>query len=329
MLTVNTIAEARAACTEARAEGRSVGLVPTMGAFHAGHRSLMATARGECDFVVVSLFVNPTQFSPNEDLAAYPRDLHGDTGIAEAVGVDLMFVPTVEAMYPEPGRTTVHVGGLTTGLCGGGRPGHFDGVATVVTKLFAIAGPCRAYFGRKDAQQLAVVRRLVRDLDLPVEVVGCPLVRDDDGLAMSSRNAYLDAEERAGALVLLRALRAGVEAVTAGLRDGAALRALVAAAITGVGAVTLEYAEVVDPTTLEPIVELDRTALVAVAARVGRARLIDNVTLDLEGERVTADLGITADGVPIPARPEGERAGDSRSGDSRSGDPVPANRVSP
>ena len=163
-----------------------------MGYFHEGHRSLMRAARAENDFVVVSLFVNPTQFGPNEDLAAYPRDLDGDAAVAEAEGVDVLFTPTVDEMYPTGARTTVHVDGLTAGPLRRQPPGHFDGVTTVVAKLFSIVGPCRAYFGRKDAQQLAVVRRMAADLDLPVEVVGCPLVREPDGLAMSSRNAYLD-----------------------------------------------------------------------------------------------------------------------------------------
>ncbi|HUV11495.1 MAG TPA: pantoate--beta-alanine ligase, partial [Acidimicrobiia bacterium] len=196
MRTVRTVADVRDACGGWRTAGGIVGLVPTMGAFHDGHRSLMKAARAECDRVVVSLFVNPTQFAPNEDLAAYPRDPEGDRALAESIGVDLLFAPTFEEMYPEPGRTTVHVAGLTARLCGADRPTHFDGVTTVVTKLFSITGPCRAYFGRKDAQQLAVVRRMTRDLDLPVEVIGCPLVRDPDGLAMSSRNAHLSVEER-------------------------------------------------------------------------------------------------------------------------------------
>ncbi|MET0276286.1 MAG: pantoate--beta-alanine ligase, partial [Acidimicrobiia bacterium] len=205
MITVTTIAEVRASCDAARRRGARVGFVPTMGYFHEGHRSLMRAARADNDFVVVSLFVNPTQFGANEDLDAYPRDLEGDSTAAESEGVDVLFMPTVAEMYPAGARTTVHVDGLTAGLCGASRPGHFDGVTTVVAKLFSIIGPCRAYFGRKDAQQLAVIRRMTTDLDLPVDVVGSPLVREPDGLAMSSRNAYLSSDERRTALVLSRA----------------------------------------------------------------------------------------------------------------------------
>jgi pantoate--beta-alanine ligase len=207
VITVERIAGVRGACDGARGRGASVGLVPTMGAFHEGHRSLMRAARAANDFVVVSLFVNPTQFAPTEDLAAYPRDLERDAAIAAAEGADVLFTPPVDEMYRAGARTTVHVEGLTDVLCGASRPGHFDGVTTVVTKLFSIVGPCRAYFGRKDAQQLAVVRRMTADLDLPVEVVGCPLVREYDGLAMSSRNAYLSPDDRAAATVLRRGRR--------------------------------------------------------------------------------------------------------------------------
>lgn len=294
MRTVRTVADVRDACGGWRTAGGIVGLVPTMGAFHDGHRSLMKAARAECDRVVVSLFVNPTQFAPNEDLAAYPRDPEGDRALAESIGVDLLFAPTFEEMYPEPGRTTVHVAGLTARLCGADRPTHFDGVTTVVTKLFSITGPCRAYFGRKDAQQLAVVRRMTRDLDLPVEVIGCPLVRDPDGLAMSSRNAHLSVEERGSALDLFRSLRAGVDAVEAGMRDPVTLGEIVAAEIGGESSIRPEYVEVVDPTTLEPRTQLEGVTLVAVAARVGPARLIDNMTLEVHGDTVTADLGVTA-----------------------------------
>ena len=227
MKTVTTIAEARAACDDARAAGKRVGFVPTMGFFHEGHRSLMRAARAADDFVVVSLFVNPTQFGPTEDLDAYPRDLAGDRAAAEAEGVDLLFTPDTTEMYPAGARTTVHVDGLTEGLCGASRPGHFDGVTTIVAKLFSIVGPSRAYFGRKDAQQLAVIQRMTADLDLPAEVVGCPLVREPDGLAMSSRNSYLEPDERQAATILSGALYMASEAVVRGERDPAALRRLV------------------------------------------------------------------------------------------------------
>jgi pantoate--beta-alanine ligase len=294
VITVERIADVRARCDEARRAGRTVGLVPTMGYFHAGHRSLMRAARAADDLVVVSLFVNPLQFAPTEDLAAYPRDLEGDAAVAARLGVDVLFAPPVEEMYPQdrPVVTTVHVDALTTGLCGGSRPGHFDGVTTVVAKLFSIIGPCRAYFGRKDAQQLAVVRRMVADLDLPVEVVGCPLVREDDGLAMSSRNAYLGDAERAAATVLSRALRAATDAVVAGQRDAAALRELLERRIASEPAVRLDYAEVVESSALTPIDRIDGTVLLAVAAFVGRARLIDNAVVTVSTSGVEVDLGV-------------------------------------
>src|SRR6476619_940046 len=222
MRVVGTIAEVRAATDAARTSGGSVGLVPTMGFFHAGHRSLMAAAVAAHDLVVVSSFVNPMQFAPTEDLAAYPRDPDGDDGLAAGAGVDVMFRPDVDEMYPDgPSRTTGCVAGLTEGMRGATRPTHFDGVTTVVTKLLSIVGPCHAYFGRKDFQQLAVVRRMARDLDLPVTVVGCPLVRESDGLAMSSRNAYLTVEERAAAPALHAALLDAVDAIRTGTRAAA------------------------------------------------------------------------------------------------------------
>ena len=201
MIRVERIDDLRARCEDTRHRGGTVGLVPTMGFFHEGHRSLMRAARAHHDLVVTTIFVNPLQFGPTEDLDAYPRDLAGDAAAADAEGVDLLFTPSVAEMYPEPTRTTVHVAGLTEGLCGAERPTHFDGVTTVVAKLFSIVGPCHAYFGRKDFQQLAVVTRMAADLDLPVRVVGCPLVREPDGLAMSSRNVRLDAGERELSLI--------------------------------------------------------------------------------------------------------------------------------
>jgi len=302
MITLTTIADVRAACDAARAEGRRVGFVPTMGFFHEGHRSLMRAARADNDFVVVSLFVNPTQFGPGEDLAAYPRDLDGDRAAAEAEGVDALFLPTVDEMYPEGARTTVHVAGLTEGLCGASRPGHFDGVTTVVTKLFSIIGPSRAYFGRKDAQQLAVIRRMAADLDLPVEVVGCPLVREPDGLALSSRNTYLDADARQAATILSGALYMASEAVVRGQRDAAAIRQFVVDTIAQAPQVRLDYVEVVDAGTLEPVDHLTVDTLVALAAFVGKARLIDNVTITFPAGVPTPDLGVlTASSGPQEA----------------------------
>jgi pantoate--beta-alanine ligase len=292
VITLTTIDDVRAACDAARTAGHRVGFVPTMGFFHEGHRSLMRAARADNHFVVVSLFVNPTQFAPSEDLAAYPRDPEGDHAAAEAEGVDVLFTPGVDEMYPEGARTTVHVAGLTDRLCGASRPGHFDGVTTVVAKLFSIVGPCRAYFGRKDAQQLAVIRRMTVDLDLPVDVVGCPLVREADGLALSSRNAYLDGEARRAAPVLAGALFAASEAVVAGERDAAVVRQLIVDIVAHVPDVPLDYVEIVDAETLEPIKQLTADTLVALAAFVGKARLIDNVTISFPAGVPTPDLGV-------------------------------------
>ncbi|HLM16907.1 MAG TPA: pantoate--beta-alanine ligase [Acidimicrobiia bacterium] len=292
MITITTIADVRAACDAARADGRHVGFVPTMGFFHEGHRSLMRAARADNDLVVVSLFVNPTQFGPNEDLAGYPRDLDGDTAAAEAEGVDVLFMPTVDEMYRTGARTTVHVDGLTERLCGASRPGHFDGVTTVVAKLFSIIGPSRAYFGRKDAQQLAVIRRMTTDLDLPVEVVGCPLVRETDGLALSSRNVYLDGDARRAATMLSSALYVASEAVVHGQRDAAVVRQLIVDTVGNAPQVRLDYVEVVDAATLDPVDELTADTLVALAAFVGKARLIDNVTIRFPAGVPTPDLGV-------------------------------------
>jgi pantoate--beta-alanine ligase len=295
VITLTDVDDVRRCCAAARAAGRGVALVPTMGGFHAGHRSLMRAARADADLVVVSLFVNPTQFGPGEDLEAYPRDLETDTAVAAAEGVDVLFVPTVAAMYPNGARTTVHVDGLTARLCGRSRPSHFDGVATVVAKLFSIVGPCRAYFGRKDAQQLAVVRRLVADLNLAVTVVGCPLVRDADGLALSSRNAYLDDNERRTATVLHRALRAAADAAGDGVRDAAAIRDAAAATIAAEPGVRLDYAELVDAETIEPAPRVEGELVLAVAAYVGRTHLIDNLRMTATGAGVDTDLGVVAE----------------------------------
>ncbi|MEP6625706.1 MAG: pantoate--beta-alanine ligase [Acidimicrobiia bacterium] len=293
MRTFTTIDELRRACDAARSSGRRVGLVPTMGFFHVGHRSLMDVARRENDFVVVSLFVNPSQFGPNEDLASYPRDPEGDAALVSAAGVDALFVPSVEEMYPGgTPRTTVHVAGLTEGMCGASRPGHFDGVTTIVAKLFAIVGPSRAYFGRKDFQQVAVVRRMARDLDLPVEVVGCPLVREADGLARSSRNVYLSAAERAAAPELHAALVAAGDAVRAGERSADALADLVRSRVARRPELRLEYVEIRDVDDLESLVTLGGEFVIALAASAGRARLIDNVVVAVRGAEVTVDVGV-------------------------------------
>jgi len=271
--------------------GGSVGLVPTMGFFHEGHRSLMRAARANHDVVVTTLFVNPLQFAPDEDLAGYPRDLPADTAAAESEGVDVLFVPSVPEMYPEPTVTTVHVAGLTEGLCGAARPTHFDGVTTVVAKLFSIVGPCTAYFGRKDFQQLVVVRRMAADLDLPVEVVGCPVVREPDGLAMSSRNAYLTADDRARATGIFSSLRAAAAAVEGGERDPNRVVGVVESEAAGHG-LDVEYAAVRRAADLAPLDTLGGETVVAVAAPVGNTRLIDNVTMQIAGAEVSSDLGV-------------------------------------
>lgn len=291
MRVLERVADLRAACDAARRAGERVGLVLTMGFFHEGHRSLMRAARAENDLVVTTLFVNPLQFGPDEDLDSYPRDLEGDAAAASAEEVDVLFVPPVREMYPGGTRTTVHVAGLSGGLCGAARPTHFDGVTTVVAKLFAIVGPCRAYFGRKDAQQLAVVTRMVADLDLPVEVVGCPIVREADGVAMSSRNAYLTAADRSAATVLFGALRDAVRDVERGERSTEVIRTHIVETVVAEPRVELEYVEVRTVDDLEPIATLSGKVLIALAAKVGPARLIDNVTVSVT-DRVTADLGI-------------------------------------
>jgi len=294
MIVVERIAELRDRCDSARRAGETVGLVPTMGFFHEGHRSLMRAARADHDLVVTTIFVNPLQFAENEDLAGYPRDLAADTLAAEAEGVDVLFVPSVPEMYPEPTVTTVHVAGLTEGLCGAARPTHFDGVTTVVAKLFSIVGPSTAYFGRKDFQQLAIVRRMAADLDLPVAVVGCPLVREPDGVAMSSRNAYLSTDERRRATGIFASLRAAAAAVETGERDPERVRAVVGAEAVRHG-LELEYAEIRRASDLAPLVTIDGEVVVAVASPVGKARLIDNVTMQIAGAEVATDLGV----IPI------------------------------
>jgi pantoate--beta-alanine ligase len=252
----------------------------------------MREARAATEFVVVTIFVNPLQFGAHEDLDVYPRDLAGDLAQCEAEGVDCVFSPSVAEMYPRSPLTTVHVSELTTDLCGAARPTHFDGVTTVVAKLFAIVGPSAAFFGRKDAQQLAVVTRMADDLNLPVEVVGCPIVREHDGLALSSRNAYLSAHEREAALVLSRALRRAVDAVVGGERDAELLAELVRGLVSSEPGVALEYVEVRDAHELTPMTTLDGSALIAIAGRVGQTRLIDNVIVRVDDSGVTADVGI-------------------------------------
>jgi len=279
--TVHTVAELRELLAPERHSGRSIGLVPTMGFFHEGHLSLMRRARTENEILVVSLFVNPAQFAPGEDFAAYPRDEQRDAELAAAEGVDLLFSPPVEEVYPEGFATTVTVGGLTETLEGDeAQRGaeHFQGVTTVVTKLFNMVGPDVAYFGQKDAQQALVIRKLVRDFDIPVRIQVCPTIRDADGLALSSRNAYLSPEERERALALSRALRAAESAVESGTSDAAAVVAAAREELERAG-LQPDYLQLRSAQDLSPVERVNGSTLLAVAARVGRARLIDNAIL--------------------------------------------------
>lgn len=276
-----TVNEVRAAVRQHRERGARIGFVPTMGYFHEGHLSLMRRARAECGAVVVSIFVNPLQFGPREDLAEYPRDLERDLRMAREVGVDVVFVPAEEEMYPPGYCTYVEVLGLTEKLCGLSRPGHFRGVTTVVAKLFNIVQPDVAYFGQKDAQQAVVIQRMVRDLNMPLEVVVLPTVREADGLAMSSRNVYLSPEERQAALVIPRSLARAVEAVKGGERNVGVLREMVRGMIAAEPRAQIDYVEIYGWPDLEPLTVLTDRALLAVAVRFGRARLIDNVVLEV------------------------------------------------
>lgn len=273
---VQRIDEMQSLSEEVRLSGRSIGLVPTMGFFHEGHLELMRVAGTLADRVVVSLFVNPTQFGENEDLEAYPRDMERDLAGAEAAGVDLLFVPSVEEMYPDGFQTKVHVDRLTRRLCGHFRPGHFDGVTTVVAKLFHIVKPHVAVFGQKDYQQLVVISRMVQDLNMDIKIVGAPTVREPDGLAMSSRNMYLSSEERRSALCLSESLNLAQDLVNAGERDAEALRSAVEAHIQRAPFTRIEYVRLCHPDTLEEMETIQQEALLALAVYVGKARLIDN-----------------------------------------------------
>lgn len=279
MRILRTIAEARAAVAGLRSQSRTIGLVPTMGALHAGHLSLVRAARARCDAVVVSLFVNPTQFGPSEDFSKYPRTFEADCALLEAEGVDLLFAPDASEMYPSGAQTFVDVEQIGNRLDGQSRPGHFRGVATVVSKLFHILAPQQAFFGQKDAAQVAILRQMVRDLNFDLDLVVCPIVREPDGLAMSSRNRYLSAEDRRRALVLSRALRAVEQQIGAGVLVTGPLLAAGQAVFAEEPAVRLDYFRIVDPDTLEDIPDVRSGALVAVAAQVGPARLIDNVLI--------------------------------------------------
>ncbi len=287
---VATVGELRGRTDAVRARGQRVAVVPTMGALHEGHLALIRAAKRQADFVVVTIFVNPTQFGPNEDFDAYPRDLARDLSLAQSAAADLVFAPRVEEMYPAGETTRVTVAKLTEGLCGASRPGHFDGVTTIVSKLFNAVGPALAVFGSKDYQQVQVIRRMVRDLLLPIEIFTHPTVRERDGLALSSRNTYLSAEDRQRALAIPRALGSAAGAFESGERTVRVLRETVRGALDRAG-LKVEYVELTDPDDLEPRADdalLEGPTLLAVAARVGRTRLIDNLVL---GRDAAPELG--------------------------------------
>jgi pantoate--beta-alanine ligase len=280
MKLVRSIAEMNALCGTARSRGAHLGLVPTMGALHEGHLSLVRAARESSGLVAASIFVNPTQFGPSEDFAKYPRALKSDCALLEREGVELVFAPSVEEMYPQGAVTWVVVEGLSERLCGKSRPGHFRGVTTVVAKLFHIVEPDLAFFGQKDAAQVAIIQRMVRDLNMPVTIEVCPIVREPDGLAISSRNAYLSPQERQSALVLYRSLMRVQKLFESGEGDSARLVAAAKQVFAGEPAVRLDYIEVVDPETLEPETAVTKRTLVAVAGFVGQTRLIDNIVVE-------------------------------------------------
>ena len=279
MQIVTTIAEARAAIAALRAQNKSVGLVPTMGALHTGHLSLVQAARAQCDAIVATIFVNPTQFGPNEDFSKYPRTFEADCELLRAENVDILFAPEAAEIYPEGATTFVSVEGIENRLDGETRPGHFRGVATVVAKLFHIAAPSKAFFGQKDAAQVAILRRMVRDLHFDLEIVVCPIVREPDGLAMSSRNRYLNEDQRQSATVLYRTLTAMQERIEEGEVASSELIDAGLSVLAEEPDAQLEYLRVVDPDTLEDLPDVESGALLAAAARFGSARLIDNVLI--------------------------------------------------
>ena len=280
MKIVETIAEVRAQVKEWRAQGLSVGLVPTMGYLHEGHKSLIDRAVAENDKVVVSVFVNPMQFGVGEDLESYPRDMERDSALCENAGAALIFHPQPEEMYHKDFSSFVDMNTLTKGLCGKTRPIHFKGVCTVVTKLFHIVAPDRAYFGQKDAQQLAIIRKMVQDLNFDIEIVGCPIVREEDGLAKSSRNTYLSPEERKAALCLSKAVKAGQEAIHAGI-PAEELLGKMRAVIEAEPLAKIDYVSMVDALTMQPVEKADRSVLVAMAVYIGKTRLIDNFSYEV------------------------------------------------
>jgi pantoate--beta-alanine ligase len=280
MKLVKTIEEMRAFRQAARKSGKRLGLVPTMGALHEGHLSLVRAARDQSDVVAVSIFVNPTQFGPNEDFTKYPRNLESDSALLEREHVDVIFAPSVEDMYPAGAVTWVTVGGMSDRLCGKSRPGHFRGVTTVVSKLFHVIEPDIAFFGQKDAAQVAIIRRMVRDLNMPVAIEVCPIIRESDGLALSSRNVYLSSEQRKSALVLHRSLQLAKKLFDQGERDPANLIAAGKQEFGNEPSARLDYLEIVDPDSLESMPTISKPVLIVVAAFIGNTRLIDNIIVD-------------------------------------------------
>jgi pantoate--beta-alanine ligase len=290
METIRTIAWIKEKTREARLEQRAIGFVPTMGALHAGHLALVERARRECSPVYASIFLNPTQFGANEDLSKYPRPLGADTEKLTAAKVDALFLPQAADIYPPGFSTYVQVDGLSERLEGKSRPGHFRGVATVVLKLFEIVQPHYAYFGRKDAQQVRIVQQMVRDLNLDTEIVVCPIVREPDGLAMSSRNAYLSGEDRKAATVLSRALRVAENELAAGVRDSLELQRAMQKVLAAEPRARVDYAEIVDAETFEPLVRVSRRCYAVLAVHVGKARLIDNLLIEPVGDECKTEL---------------------------------------
>lgn len=278
MKVVHSIKELKSYINTWKRRGHEIGLVPTMGYLHEGHKSLIKAASNDNSKVVVSIFVNPIQFGANEDLGSYPRDIERDSKISEAAGADLIFNPSPEEMYGESFSTYVEVEGLTEDLCGAKRPGHFRGVCTVVSKLFNIVNPTRAYFGEKDAQQLAVIKRMVADLNFDIEIIGCPIVREEDGLAKSSRNTYLSEEERKASLVLNRSLLKAKNALKEGIKDSHKLVEIISEELIKEPLAKIDYIEIVDSDSLKPVKNIDKPILVAIAVYIGKTRLIDNFT---------------------------------------------------